>query len=191
MRGAPSGNAHSAMTRSECPSRRVVSAPVLTSHSRIVLSLEPEASRPSDSTRSAQTGAQCPSRELVWVLVSDVPQSDRPVPGARCKPTVRQHAQCGKHIRVPLQGAASRAKRRERLTETDNRFQLECPSPLDRCRRFESAIAAAIRPPTASLAARSGSAERWAYLAVVIACLCPSRAPMIGKLKPPTAPTDA
>ena len=52
-------------------------------------------------------------------------------------------------------------------------------------------IAAAIREPTASFAVRNGPGARWAYLAVVVECLWPSSAPMIGKLKPSTTPIDA
>ena len=42
-----------------------------------------------------------------------------------------------------------------------------------------------------SLATRNGSAARWAYRAVVAECLCPSRAPRIGRLKPSSRPIDA
>ena len=59
-RGAPCR--HRAATPSECPSRRAVSAPAATSHSRIVLSQEPEASHPSGSRHRATTPPECPSR---------------------------------------------------------------------------------------------------------------------------------
>ena len=46
-------------------SSRAVAAPAVTSHSRIVLSEEPEASRPSGSTHRAATRPECPSRRAV------------------------------------------------------------------------------------------------------------------------------
>ena len=47
---------------------------------------------------------------------------------------------------------------------------------------------AAIRPPIASDARRSGSLSRCAYRCVVDACVCPRSLPMIGKPSPPPAP---
>ena len=97
---------HSAVTGSECPSRRAVSAPVPRSHSRIVLSSEPEARRPSGSTHSA--AECCPGR---------VPFAGGPVSapvlrshsrivlssGARGQAAVGQHAQRGDRIGVPFE----------------------------------------------------------------------------------------
>jgi hypothetical protein len=48
----------------------MVSAPVVRAHNRIVLSEEPEASRPSGSTHSALAGSTCPSRRVVSALVA-------------------------------------------------------------------------------------------------------------------------
>ena len=49
----------------ENPTCRATGAPAATSHSRMVLSQEPEASRPSGSMHSAATGSECPSRRAV------------------------------------------------------------------------------------------------------------------------------
>ena len=84
-------------------SRRAVSVPIVASHSRIVLSSEPDARRPSGNAHSAMTRSKCPSKAERFRRGFDVPQSDRLIVGARCKPAVRQRAQCGEHIRVPLQ----------------------------------------------------------------------------------------
>ncbi len=70
-----------------CPSRRAVSAPVATSHRRIVLSPEPEASRPSGSRQRAITSLVCPSRRAVSapvatshrrIVLSKEPEASRP-----------------------------------------------------------------------------------------------------------------
>ncbi len=52
-------------------------------------------------------------------------------------------------------------------------------------------IIAVMRSPTRSAASCRGSAARWAYRAVVCGCVWPRSAPMIGRLEPAAAATDA
>ena len=112
----PSGSRQRASTEPACPSRRAVSAPVATSHSRIVLSREPEASRPSGSRQRALTSPECPARRAVSapaatshsrIVLSAEPEASRPS-GSRHRALTQPACPSRRAVSAPAAASHSR-----------------------------------------------------------------------------------